>query len=76
MFHLFLFSKIGKKVSMLVGFVLPDDETDSFADDATVLQSDILAPFLFILVIDYFQRIYLDKVEENVIFLKQRQSIR
>ena len=38
----------------------PDGETEQFDILAGVLQGDTLAPFLFILVLDYFLRISLD----------------
>ena len=42
-----------------------DGETDAFEVMAGVLQGDTLAPFLFIVVLDYVLRISLDNTEEK-----------
>ena len=56
--------------------ISPDGETDSFEVKAGVLQGDTLAPFLFIVVLDYVLRISLDNIEEKGLLLKPRQSSR
>ena len=55
----------------------PDDETDIFDIIAGVLQGDILAPFLFIIVLDYVMRQAVDGREEELGFtFKNRRSRR
>ena len=43
----------------------PDGDTDYFNIVAGVLQGDILAPYLFIICLDYVVRISIDKIKEN-----------
>ena len=45
--------------------ITPDGETDQFNIVAGVLQGDTLAPFLFIVVLDYVLRISLDNMKEK-----------
>ena len=55
----------------------PDGETEYFSITAGVLQGDTLAPYLFIIVIDYALRKALKGKEEELGFqLKRRQSSR
>ncbi|XP_063597238.1 uncharacterized protein LOC134773922 [Penaeus indicus] len=43
----------------------PDGETEPFDILAGILQGDTLAPFLFIIVIEYIMRISVDTIKEN-----------
>ena len=43
----------------------PDGETDPFDITAGILQGDTLAPFLFILVVDYILRLSVDTISEQ-----------
>jgi len=53
----------------------PDGETDVFYITAGVLQGDTLAPFLFIIVLDYALRKATDGREEELgLQTKQRRS--
>ena len=57
----------------------PDGETEQFNITAGVMQGDTLAPFLFIVVLDYALRGTLNGYEEQLRFTKsprrsQRQS--
>ena len=52
----------------------PDGETPSFPINAGILQGDALAPFLFIMVVDYVLRISVDKINENGFQLHPRRS--
>ena len=55
----------------------PDGETELFNTRAGVLQGDTLAPYLFIIALDYAMRKALDGKEEELGFrLKKRQSRR
>ena len=55
----------------------PDGETDSFEIHAGVLQGDTLAPYLFIIVLDYVMRVALGNEEANLGFtISQRRSRR
>ena len=55
----------------------PDGETDLFNIQAGVLQGDTLAPYLFIIALDYAMRKAIDGKEEELGFrLKKRQSRR
>lgn len=53
-----------------------DGETELFDIIAGVLQGDTLAPFLFIIVLDYALRISVDKLQEKGLTIKPRQSSR
>ena len=56
--------------------VTPDGETTFFDIVAGVLQGDTLAPFLFIIVLDYILRLSLDNMQEKGIQLHPRRSSR
>ena len=56
--------------------VSPDGDTEVFDIQARVLQGDTLAPFLFILVLDYVLRISIDPLHNKGIKLKAQQSKR
>ena len=56
--------------------ISPDGETESFDISAGVLQGDTLAPFLFIVVLDYVLRLSLDSMNEKGVKTKPRQSRR
>ena len=49
-----------------------DGDTDYFDIVAGVLQGDILAPYLFIISVDYMLRTSIDKMKENDFLLKER----
>ena len=52
---------IGKlNVSTFASVLSPDGETDLFQIQAGVLQGDTLAPFLFVLIVDYAMRQAID----------------
>ena len=54
----------------------PDGETDFFTIEAGVLQGDTLAPFLFIIVLDYVLRLSLDTINDQGLQLHPRRSRR
>ena len=54
----------------------PDGETDPFDILAGILQGDTLAPFLFIIVIDYVLRTSVDTISNKGLELKPRASSR
>ena len=54
----------------------PDGETEHFDILAGILQGDTLAPFLFIIVIDYIMRMSVDKIKENGLLYQPRKSSR
>ena len=56
--------------------VTPDGETESFDILSGILQGDTLAPFLFIIVIDYIMRISVDTMKENGLMYRPRRSSR
>ena len=43
----------------------PDGETEHFDSLAGILQGDTLAPFIFIIVIDYIMRVFVHIMKEN-----------
>ena len=49
-------------------------ETEYFDIVAGVLQGDMLAPYLFILCLDYVLRVSIDKIRENGIELTKKRS--
>ena len=53
-----------------------DGETPSFPILAGILQGDTLAPFLFIMVVDYVLRISVDSISEKGYMLHPRRSPR
>ena len=54
----------------------PDGDTDYFDIVAGVLQGDTLAPYLFIICLDYVLRTYIDKIKENGFKLTKERSRR
>ena len=54
----------------------PDGETPAFPIKAGILQGDTLAPFLFIMVVDYVLRMSVDKINEKGFQLYPRRSSR
>ena len=51
-----------------------DGNTDYFDIVAGVLQGDTLAPYLFIIFLDYVRRISIDKIKENGFKLTKERS--
>ena len=54
----------------------PDGDTDYFDIVAGVLQGDTLAPYLFIICLDYVLRTSIDKIKENGFKLTKKRSSR
>ena len=54
----------------------PDGETSPFSIEAGILQGDTLAPFLFIIVVDYVLRVSIDTISNNGLELSPRRSSR
>ena len=54
----------------------PDGDTEYFDIIAGVLQGDTLAPYLFIICLDYVLRTSIDKIRENGFELKKKRSRR
>ena len=54
----------------------PDGDTEYFDIVAGVLQGDTLAPYLFIICLDYVLRTSIDKIKENGFELKKKRSRR
>ena len=54
----------------------PDGDTDYFNIVAGVLQGDTLAPYLFIICLDYMLRTSTDKIKENSFKLTKKRSRR
>ena len=54
----------------------PDGDTDYFDIVAGVLQGDTLAPYLFIVCLDYMLRTSIDKIKENSFELTKKKSRR
>ena len=52
----------------------PDGDTDYFSIVAGVLQGDTLAPYLFIICLDYVLRTSIDKIKENGFKLTKERS--
>ena len=52
----------------------PDGDTDYFDIVAGVLQGDTLAPYLFIICLDYVGRTSIDKIKENGFKLTKERS--
>ena len=57
-------------------FLSQNGETKPFDIKAGILQGDTLAPFLFIMVVDYILRMSLDTQKEKGLLLKARTSSR
>ena len=55
---------------------LPDGDTEYFDIVAGVLQGDTLAPYLFIICLDYVLRTSIDKIRENGFELTKKRSRR
>ena len=53
----------------------PDGETEHFDILAGILQGDTLAPFLFIIVIDYIMRVSVDTMKETVSSISQEEVL-
>ena len=56
--------------------ITPDGETEFFEITAGVLQGDILAPFIFIIVLDYILRLSLDNLNDRGLQIQARRSRR
>ena len=54
----------------------PDGDTDYFDIVAGVLQGDTLAPYLFIICLDYVLRTYIDIMKDNGFKLVKERSRR
>ena len=54
----------------------PDGDTDYFVIVAGVLQGDTLAPYLFIICLDYVLRTSIDKIKENGFELSKKRNRR
>ena len=54
----------------------PDEDTDYFDIVASVLQGNTLAPYLFIICLDYVLRTSIDKIKENGFKLSKERSRR
>ena len=54
----------------------PDGDTDYFDIVAGVLKGDTLAPYLFIICLDYVLRTSIDKIKENGFRLTKERSRR
>ena len=52
----------------------PDGDTEYFDIVAGVLQGDTLAPYLFIICLDYVLRTLIDKIRENGLELTKNRS--
>ena len=52
----------------------PDGDTEYFDIVAGVLQGDMLAPYLFIICLDYMLRISIDKIRENGFKLTKKRN--
>ena len=53
--------------------ISPDGETDLFEINMGVLQGDTLAPFLFVIVLDYAMRKAIQGKEENTALQSNRE---
>ena len=53
----------------------PDGDTDFFDIVAGVLQGDTLAPYLFIICLDYVLPTLIDLIKENSFILKNKKQI-
>ena len=52
----------------------PDRDTDFFNIIASVLQEDTLAPYLFIICLNYVLRTSIDLMKENGFYTKKKQE--
>ena len=62
--------------NMKVKVYSPDGDTDYFDIVADVLQGDTLAPYLFIICLDYMLRTPIDKMKDNGFKLTRERSRR
>ena len=62
--------------NMKVKVCSPDGDTDFFDTVAGVLQGDILAPYLFIICLDYVLWMSIDLMKENSFMLAKKRSRR
>ena len=53
----------------------PDGDTEYFDIVAGVLQGDTLAPYFFIICLDYVPRTSIDKIRENGFELTKKQKV-
>ena len=53
----------------------PDGDTEYFNIVAGVLQGDTLAPYLFIICLDYVLRTSIDKIKENGFELTKKKAV-
>ena len=60
----------------MVGLLSPDGDREYFDIVAGVLQGDTLAPYLFIICLDYVLRTSIDKIRENSFELTKKRSRR
>ena len=56
--------------------VTSDGPTDAFKTTSGILQGDTLAPYLFIIVVDYILRQSMDKASDKGLMFEQRKSSR
>ena len=56
--------------------ITPDGDTDFFQIASGILQGDTLAPYLFVIVLDYVMRMTLDGREEEFGFILERRRSR
>ena len=56
--------------------ISPDGDTEYFDIVTEVLQGDTLAPYLFIICLDYMLRTLIDKIKENGFELTKKRSRR
>ena len=72
-----LLSRLSKLSTLTPTTVItPDGETDFFDIEAGVLQGDTLAPFLFIIVLDYVLRLSLGTINDKGLQVHPRRSRR
>ena len=55
---------------------LPDGDTEYFNIEAGVLQENTLAPYFFIICLDYVLRTSMDNIRENGFMLTKKRSRR
>ena len=67
---------VGERTFTLVFLHSPDGDTEYFDIVAGVLQGDTLAPYLFIICLDYMLRTSIDKIKENGFELTKKRSRR
>ena len=66
---------VGTATNFII-FFSPDGDTEYFDIVAGVLQGDTLAPYLFIICLDYVLRTSIDKIRENGFELTKKRSRR